>query len=65
MSLEAVAEVLARAVEDAEFRTRLVEDPAGAVAGYALSPAEIASFRDGELRRLVMERAPGTEMDTT
>jgi len=61
VSLEAVAEVLARAVEDAEFRARLVEDPAGALAGYDLSPTEIASFRGGELRRLVVrERAAET-----
>jgi hypothetical protein len=57
VSLEAVAEVLARAVEDREFRARLVDDPAGVLAGYNLSPAEIASFRDGELRRLVMQGA--------
>jgi len=54
VSLEAVAEVLARAVEDEEFRARLVDDPATALADYDLSPTERASFRNGELRELLV-----------
>lgn len=58
VSLEAVAEVLARAVEDEEFRTRLVENPADALADYDLSPTEMAAFRGGELRRLLARGDP-------
>ena len=54
MSLETVAEILARALEDEEFRSRLLKNPVETLAGYDLSPAETAAFVGGELRTLVM-----------
>ncbi len=38
MSLEALAEVLARAGEDELFRARLLRDPASTLAGYSGTP---------------------------
>jgi hypothetical protein len=54
MTLEVVGEILARAGEDEEFRQSVLTDATRALAAYDLSPEEIRSFVDGELRALVM-----------
>jgi hypothetical protein len=58
VSVAAVAEVMARAMEDEELRARPVADPTSALADHDLSPAEAVSFLDGELRRLLLRERP-------
>lgn len=41
MSLEAVQQVIGRAITDAEFRQQLIDDARAACAGYDLSEAEL------------------------
>ncbi len=43
MSLEAVQQVIGRAITDAEFRQQLIDDARAACAGYDLSEAELRS----------------------
>ncbi|HLH26367.1 MAG TPA: Os1348 family NHLP clan protein [Chloroflexota bacterium] len=45
---EALNQVIERASTDAAFRARLQSDPAGALAGYDLTPDEHAALRSGD-----------------
>ncbi len=47
MSEEAVNAILQRAMEDADFRRRLADDPDKALSGYELSADERAAFTTG------------------
>lgn len=47
MSAEQLQDVLDRAMSDAAFRDQLAKDPAAALAGYDLTPAERATFGTG------------------
>jgi hypothetical protein len=54
MSRQALEEVLARAMEDHDFRSRLLRDPEPALAGYDLSPQERDALIAGDLRRVLL-----------
>jgi len=61
VSREKLEEILARAIEDDAFRTRLLAAPAEALAGYELSAEERQAFLAGSLRELLLtlDRDPG------
>ena len=50
MSRVALEEILARALEDARFRERLLQSPADALIGYDLSAEEREALIAGDLR---------------
>jgi hypothetical protein len=54
MDRRAVEEILARAIEDEQFRAQLVHAPAEAVAGYDLTARERQAIIDGDLRRVLL-----------
>lgn len=54
MSRQALEEVLARAMEDNQFRGRLLHEPAEALDGYDLSPQERQALIAGDLRQLLL-----------
>jgi len=54
VSREKLEEILARAIEDDAFRTRLLAAPAEALAGYDLSAEERQAFLAGSLRELLL-----------
>jgi hypothetical protein len=54
MDRRAVEEILARAIEDAQFRARLVDTPAESVEGYDLTAHERQAIIDGDLRRVLL-----------
>lgn len=49
MTTQAVADVLDRAMSDAEFRAKLATSPAEALAAFDLTPEERASFVTGSV----------------
>ncbi len=71
MSVEAVKEIIGRAVADAEFRQQLLHDPAEALKGYDLSEEEAALLKDlpgenfeaaaGELEERISRGTLGTK----
>jgi len=54
MSRQAIEEVLARAMEDEEFRLRLLHEPEPALKGYDLTPPEREALIAGDLRRVLL-----------
>jgi hypothetical protein len=54
MSRQAIEEVLARAMEDEEFRLRLLREPEPALKGYDLTPQERDALIAGDLRRVLL-----------
>lgn len=54
VSREKLEEILARAMEDGAFRTRLLSAPSDALAGYELSAQERQAFLAGSLRELLL-----------
>ncbi|HXF82146.1 MAG TPA: Os1348 family NHLP clan protein [bacterium] len=54
MSREKLEEILARAMEDGAFRSRLLAAPAEALAGYELTAEERQAFLAGSLRELLL-----------
>ena len=55
MSQEAMDAILERAIEDADFRTQLLRDGAAALAGYDLTPEELATFQTSSLKAEKLE----------
>jgi hypothetical protein len=55
MSRQVVEEVLARAMEDEQFRRRLLREPEPALRTYDLTPAEREALIAGDLRRVLLE----------
>jgi hypothetical protein len=54
VSRQALEEVLARAMEDNQFRGRMLREPAEALDGYDLSPQERQALIAGDLRQLLL-----------
>ncbi|HEY3247570.1 MAG TPA: hypothetical protein VGK88_04665 [bacterium] len=54
MSRDVLEEILARAMEDDAFRSRLLTAPAQALESYALSPRERQAFIAGDLRQILL-----------
>lgn len=54
MSRQAIEEVLARAMEDEEFRLRLLREPEPALNGYDLTPQEREALIAGDLRLVLL-----------
>ena len=60
MSREVLEEILARAMEDETFRTQLLDAPAAALEGYALTAQELHAFTSGDLRELLVAAHQGS-----
>jgi hypothetical protein len=54
MSRDAIEEILARAIEDEQFRARLLQAPGDAVEGYDLTPEERRALLSGDLRSILL-----------
>lgn len=54
MSRQALEEILARAMEDQEFRSRLLREPEPALAGYDLTAQERDALIAGDLRQVLL-----------
>jgi hypothetical protein len=52
MSKEAVVAVIERAIEDEEFRRKLLESPDEALSGYDLTPEEAEALKGGDEAKL-------------
>ena len=54
MSRDVLEEILARALEDDTFRSRLLTAPAQALESYQLSAQERQAFMSGDLRQILL-----------
>jgi len=54
MSRDVLEEILARALEDDTFRSRLLTAPAQALESYQLSPQERLAFISGDLWQILL-----------
>jgi hypothetical protein len=54
MSRNVLEEILARAMEDDAFRSRLLAAPAQALESYHLTPQERQAFIAGDLRQILL-----------
>jgi hypothetical protein len=54
MSRDILEEILARAMEDDAFRSRLLAAPAQALESYHLTPQERQAFVSGDLRQILL-----------